>query len=331
MPVSRRQFVQGVSVAGLALLAGCGRLPWQAEQPPTRLPRVGLLNGGTSTAPIGTEAFLQSLRELGYVEGQNVAVEPRFAEGQEDRFAELAAELVRLPVDVIVAWGSPLVLAARQATDSIPIVMAGSRDPVGDGFVASLARPGGNVTGLSMLGHQLTSKRLELLTLVQPGMSRVAVLGQEADAREFREAELAAQQLEVQLLILEVDDPNDLPAAFDRATTERAEALLVVPAHVTVVYSATIVNLATARRLPAIFDRREFAAAGGLLAYGANNRDQGRRAAIYVDKILKGSNPADLPIEQPMTFDFVINLKTAQALGLTIPPHVLLQATEVIQ
>jgi putative ABC transport system substrate-binding protein len=327
--LSRRQFV-GAGATGLGLLAGCGRLPWQA---PARVARVGVLSGEIPTASSSalTEALRQGLGELGYLDGHNVTLEPRFADGQEDRFSELAAELVHLPVDVIVAFGSPLVLAARQATETIPIVMASGGDPVGLGFVDGLARPGGNVTGLSGMSIQLTSKRLELLTAVRPGISRVGVLGQPASAREFREAEAAARQLGVHLLLLEVDGPSDLSTAFETGTREGIEALLIVPGHVTVVYSTLIVELATARQLPTIFHRREFAAVGGLMAYGPNSHDLSRRAAYYVDRILKGAKPADLPVEQPMRFDFVVNLKTAQALGITFPNEIMLQITEVIQ
>jgi putative ABC transport system substrate-binding protein len=325
MTISRRQFVAGA--AGLGVVAGCGRLPWQ----PANLPRIGVFSGERSwSSSPNDEALRQGLHELGYLEGQNVVIERRYADGQEDRFPQLAAEFVRLPVDVIVAFGSPLVLAAKQATDTIPIVMAASGDPVREGVVASLGRPGGNVTGLSMLGTPLTSKRMEMLLAVRPGLGQIAALGQPANAPQFREAEAAARQLGVTLHILEVDSPDDLASAFEAATRDRVEALLVIPGHVTVVYLAAVVELAAERQISTIFDRREFVVAGGLMAYGANRQDFGRRAAYYVDRILKGTKPADLPVEQPMTFDFVVNLKTAQALGITFPNEIMLQVTEVI-
>jgi putative ABC transport system substrate-binding protein len=330
--VSRRQFVRDAGVVALGVLAGCGRLPGlTGAQPQAVLPRVGFLSGGLSTAPIGTEIVRQGLRDLGYVEGQNLSLEPRYAEGEEQRFAALARELASIPVDVIVAFGSPLVRAAKQATDTIPIVMAATGDPVGEGFVASLSRPGGNITGLSLLTTGLTGKRLELLTAVRPGMQRVAIIGEPASDISFQEAEAAARQLGVQSFVLKVDGPEDLPAAFDLAAQWQVDGLLVVQGHVTVVYSGMVVELATMRHLPSIFDRRDFVAAGGLMAYGPSNAALWRRAAYYVDRILKGAKPEDIPVEQPREFEFVINVRTAQNLGLTIPQHVLLQATEVIQ
>jgi putative tryptophan/tyrosine transport system substrate-binding protein len=323
---SRRQLVQGAGAVGLGLLAGCGRLPWQAL-PATRLPQVGLLNAIPSSA----EAFRQGLHELGYVEGQNLAIEYRFVGSSDELLPAVAAELVRLPVDVIVVGGDPAIRAVMEATATIPIVMAVSRDPVGSGFIANLARPGGTVTGLSFVSVQLTPKRLELLQQVLPGVSRVAALGPPSTLPEWHEAEAAGRALGVHLQFLEVNGAADLERGLELAAQASVEAVLVLTSPLTANEHRLIAELAAARGLAAIFDRREFAEAGGLMAYGPSIPGQWRRAAYYVDRLLKGTRPADLPVEQPMTFQFVINAKTAQALSLTIPPHVLLQATEVIR
>jgi putative ABC transport system substrate-binding protein len=323
---SRRQFVGGAGAAGLALVAGCGRLPGQ-EQQPARVPRVGVLNAIPSSA----EAFRQGLHELGYVVGQNIAIEYRSVGAREELLPEAAADLVRLPVDVIVVGGDPPIRAAIEATDTIPVVMAVSRDPVGSGFIASLARPGGTVTGLSYLSLQLTAKRLELLQQAVPRVSRVAALGPPSTLPEWREAEAAARALGVQLQFLEVHGSDDLERGFEVAANESVEALLVLTSPLTAGQHGLIAELAAARRLAVIFDRREFAAAGGLMAYGPNIPGLWSRAAYYVDRILRGTKPADLPVEQPMTFDFVVNMKTAQALGITFPNEIMLQVTEVIQ
>jgi putative ABC transport system substrate-binding protein len=331
--MTRRQVVQGAGLAGLGLLAACGRLPWQPRPEPPRRPRIGLLYAGDTTdaAPILAQAF----QDMGYVEGQNIASETRAAAGSPEVLAANAAELVQLPVDVIVAIGSPATLAARHATTTIPVVQArGAADLVREGVVASLARPGGNVTGLTAIAPELTAKRLQLLKEAVPGLARVAALWNPAfpsAVLSFEEVRDAAQVLGVHLLSLEVRHADELTDLLELATRERVEGLVVLTDAITVTQEAHIGALTAARHLPAIFDRREFTAAGGLMSYGPDFQEMTRRAAAYVDKILKGAQPADLPIERPTRFDFVINLRTAQALGLTIPPHVLLQATEVIQ
>ena len=333
VPLSRRRFVLGAGVAGLGLLAGCGRLPGQRE--PT-VYRVGWLDTNDTTG--WYEAFQEGMRERGYIEGQNLVIEarraPPEAEDQVDRLAELAAELVRLPVDVIVAVASAAPLAAKAVTSTIPIVMGTSADPVGAGLVASLARPGGNVTGLSGIAPQLSRKRLELLKETLPGPLRVAVLWTPANpgtVRSLDETQAAAQVLQVQVVALEVRDPDHFEQAFHAASDERATAFVVLSDPLFSTYRSRIVDLAAKTRLPAMYPNPEYVRAGGLMAYGVNIQEQYRRAAYYVDRILQGTKPADLPVEQPMRFDLVINVKTAQVLGLTIPDRVLLQATELIQ
>jgi putative tryptophan/tyrosine transport system substrate-binding protein len=322
--LSRRQLVVG---AGASLLLGsCARLPWQSQQP-ARVPRVGVLNAIPSSA----EAFRQGLHALGYVDGQNIALEFRSVGSREDLLPEAAADLVRLPVDVIVVGGDPPIRAAIEATDTIPVVMALSRDPVGSGFIASLARPGGTVTGLSYLSLQLTAKRLELLQQAVPRVARVGALGPPSTSPEWQEAEAAGRALGVQLQFLEVHGPDDLERGFEVAAKDNVEALLVLTSPLTAGQYGLIAELAAARGLAAIFDRREFAEAGGLLAYGPSIPGLWSRSAYYVDRILKGAKPADLPVEQPMTFDFVVNMKTAQALGITFPNEIMLQVTEVLQ
>jgi putative tryptophan/tyrosine transport system substrate-binding protein len=333
MRLSRRQVVQGAGTVGLGLLAGCGRLPWQ-EQPPAKVPRIGFLSGTSAVSgAAAVEAFRQGLREHGYVEGQNIVVDYRFAEAEADQRRALAAELVQLPVDVIVTAGTLAVRAAKDATATIPIVVARGDDLVAFGLVASLARPGGNVTGLSTIALQLSQKRLELLKEAVPGASRVAVFWNPAipeRASEFSELASVAEALGVQLQSLEVSGTEGFESAFEAATRERADALLTLDNALTSVYRSRLVDLALRSRLPMISADRALAEAGGLMSYGPNFNEQYRRAAYYVDRILRGAKPADLPVEQPSTFDFAINLKTAQALGLTIPHHVLLQATEII-
>ena len=330
--VSRRQVVQSVGAMGLALLAGCGRLPLPGQQP-ARVPRIGWL----ANASRGEElrAFRHGLGELGYVEGQTIVIEERYNEGRMDPLPELAAELVRLEVDVfVVGAGNPGIRAARDATSTIPIVGLAGVDPVAAGLVASLGRPGGNVTGLAALSKGLSQKRLELLKEAAPAISRVAVLWDSTvpdKAIELNEIPEAALKLGVQIVSLEVREPEDFERVFAVGVKQQADALLVLNSGLTLTHRARIAELATSNRLPSISEFRETTLAGGLMAYGSNRFETFRRAAYYVDRILKGAKPADLPIEQPMTFDFVINLKTAQALGLTLPPHVLLQATEVIQ
>jgi putative ABC transport system substrate-binding protein len=301
-------------------------------QPQVKVARIGWLASGfpPSEATRQRSPFFQGLRALGWIEGQNVTIEPRYAEERSDRLPELAAELIQLRVDVIVAGDSAAIPAAKQATSTIPIVMTVSGDPVRAGHVASLARPGGNITGLSNLTPQLAGQRLELLTEAVPGLSRLAVLGPPG-APDWLELAAATQAVGVQLLALKVHRPEEFGGAFEAAARERAEALMVLPSPITNRYGRRLVDLAAQHRLPAMYALKEYVQVGGLMAYGASIPDLYRRAAIYVDKILKGVKPADLPVEQPMTFELVINLKTAQGLGLTIPPALLFQADEVFR
>ncbi len=310
-------------------------VPTQAQQP-TKVPRTAYLSASSSsTNPARIEAFRQGLRELGYVEGKNIVIEWRHAEEKIDRLPALAAELVRLKVDIIVTSGPTATRAAKEATSTIPIVMAQDPDPVGNGFVASLARPGGNITGLATLTPELSGKRLELLKEIVPKLSRVAVLGtstRPGNAQALKEIELAAKAFGVKLQYLDVLDPKDIETAFRAAVKGRADAVLwLVAGGVAGAHRTQIADLAVKRRLPAIYDRREFVDDGGLMSYGTNFDDLSRRAATYVDKILKGRTPADLPVEQPIKFEFIVNLKAAKQIGLTIPPNVLVRANKVIR
>jgi putative ABC transport system substrate-binding protein len=331
---SRRRFLRGgLALASLGLLAGCGVLPGQAQRP-ARVPRIGYLSVGPSGPSPLVDAFRQGLRELGYVEGQGIAVEYRFGEERTEQLSEFAAELVRLPVDVIVARGAPAQQAAKQATSTIPIVFPVSGNPVELGLVDSLARPGGNLTGLTNISQRLSSKRLELLKEAVPRVARVAVFWHRDDGgAELRSGDLssAAQQLQLQLQSVEMRGPVDLEGAFEAAAGERADAALTLGGTQIVAQQPRIVVLAADRGLPVMHYNREAVEAGGLIAYGANLPDLFRRAATYVDKILKGAKPADLPVEQPKKFEFVINLKAAKQIGLTIPPNVLARAGKVIK
>ena len=305
-------------------------------QQPTKIPRIGYLSGTSPSAIVArTEAFRQGLRELGYVEGKNIVIEYRAAEGKLDRLPALAAELVRLKVDIIVTTGPSVTRAAKEATNTIPIVMTQDGDPVASGFVASLARPGGNVTGLSTLAPELSGKRLELLKETIPKLSRVAVFGTSTypgNAQSLKEVELAAKAFGVKLQYLDILDPKDIETAFRAASKGRADAVLfMVAGGVAQAHRTEIVELAVKSRLPVMFDRSEFVEAGGLMFYGVNYNDLARRAATYVDKILKGRTPADLPVEQPVKFEFIISLKAAKQIGLTIPPNVLVRADRVIK
>jgi ABC-type uncharacterized transport system substrate-binding protein len=330
--MDRRTFLAGT---GAVLLAA----PLAAEaQPAAKIARIGYLANNMAANPHIHEAFRQGLRDLGYVEGRNVVIEYRDAEGKPERLPALAAELVALKVDVIVAAGSnQLALAAKQATRTLPIVFAAVSDPVAIGLVTSLARPGGNVTGASILAPELVGKRLELLTQAVPGISRVAVLwlpgalGERTEKDMLKEADVAARALGVRLQFVEARVPADLDRAFSDMTRARAGALIVLPSHMFLREHRRLVDLAAKHRLPAVYTVKEYVDAGGLMGYGPNLADVFRRAAIYVDKILKGAKPADLPVEQPTKFDLVINLKTAKALGLTIPPALLGRADEVVQ
>jgi putative tryptophan/tyrosine transport system substrate-binding protein len=326
--VQRRAFVAGA----VALLAApLGAEAQQAE----KVPRIGYALARVASEDEGLlAAARQGLRELGYVEGQNIALEVRWAEGRYERLPALVAELVRLKVDVLVVATTPGALAAKSATRTIPVVMLAAGDPVGSGLVASLARPGGNLTGLSLLNTEVHGKRLELLKESLPGISRVAVLtnpGNPIHAIFWKETQAAAQTLGLQLQSLKVRAPEDFDNAITAATQGRAEALLAFDDSLTLGYRARLVQLVAKRRLPAMYGFRDFPEAGGLLSYGASLLDQYRRTATFVDKILKGAKPADLPVEQPTKFELVVNLKTAKALGLTIPPAVLARADELIQ
>ncbi len=308
-------------------------LPAQAQQPAKKIPRIGYLSA-TSPQP-RDETFRQGLRELGYVEGQTIAIEWRFAEGKRDRISQNAAELVRLNVDVIVTTGPSDTRAAKQATAMIPIVMAQDSDPVGSGFVTSLARPGGNITGLSNLASEISGKRLELLKEIVPRLSRVGILETSIEpgtAQALKETELAAAAYKVHLEHLEIRDLKNLESSFNRAMRKtHPDALLVLPSVVFVVQRTQIAEIAAKSRLPAIYTRGEFVEAGGLMSYGVSINELWRRAATYVDKILKGAKPADLPVEQPTKFEFIVNLKAAKQIGLTIPPNVLVRADRVIR
>jgi putative ABC transport system substrate-binding protein len=321
----------------LTLCAMLFALSFPAEaQQPAKVPRIGYLIGPSlSASSARIEAFRQGLRELGYVEGKNIVIEYRSAEGKLDRFPALAAELVHLKVDVIVSTGLAPTRAAKEATNTIPIVMTNEGDPVGTGIVASLARPGGNITGLSTLAPELSGKRLELLKEIIPRLARVAVFRtstQPGNAQTLKEIELAAKAFGVKLQYLDVLDPKDFETAFQAAVKGRAEAvLMMVAGAIGGGHRTEIVDLAVKSRLPVIYSNRAFVEAGGLMNYGVSTADLDRRAATYVDKILKGRKPADLPVEQPKKFEFIINLKAAKALGLTIPPNVLARADRVIR
>jgi putative tryptophan/tyrosine transport system substrate-binding protein len=301
-------------------------------QQPNKIPRIGYLSPRHGVEP-REDAFRQGLRELGYIEGQNIVIEWRYAEGKLDRLPNLAAELVASKMDVIVAQAPAAVRAVKNATGTIPIIMAHGGDPVAQRFVASLARPGGNVTGLSNFSAELGGKRLELLREAFPKVSRVgAIWNPDAPGPvlSFKELEIAAKALKVPLESLQVRGPNDFEGAF-QAARERAGSLVVIQDVVTVTRLKRIVELAAMHRLRAIYMEKEWAEAGGLMSYGVNQPDLHRRAAIYVDKILKGAKPADLPVEQPTKFELVINLKTAKQIGLTIPPEVLYRADKIIK
>ncbi len=326
--MNRRTFLCGLALGTLAL-------PLAAEaQQGGKVPRIGFLHYGSPGPSPEVEAFRQGLRELGYIDGQNIAIEYRFAGGQVDRLPELAGELVRLKVDVIVTPTTPASLAAKQATSTIPIVFAAVADAVGAGLIANFARPGGNITGLASISAELGGKRLELLKQVAPKASRVAVLYNPADRSNvlaLKVLQESAPALRLTLQPLEVRGPGEFEGAFVAMTRERAHALFVAAGVLTFEHRNILVDLAARNRIPAMWGHRQFVDAGGLMSYAVNWYDQLRRAAIYVDKILKGAKPGDLPVEQPTKFELVINLKAAKALGLTIPQSLRLGADEVIQ
>ena len=302
-----------------------------------KVPRIGYLATGSrssASASSNFKAFLQGLHELGYIEGKNIAIEYRYAEGKSDRYPELASELVRLKVDVIFTSSDPAVRAAKKASQTIPIVFAAVSDPVAAGLVDSLARPGGNATGLSLLSPELDGKRLELFKEAFPKTTRVAFLwgirGPSWD-RVLRDAQAVAKTLGLQLQPLEVKGPEDFKKAFEAAKSGGAQGLSVPPSPLLYFHRAMIADLATKNRLPAMYSDARYVEAGGLMSYGPNFDDLWKRAATYVDKILKGTKPADLPVEQPTKLEFVINLKAAKQIGITIPPNVLARADRVIR
>jgi putative ABC transport system substrate-binding protein len=323
-------------VLTLALLAVGLPLATEAQAPPKE-PRVGYLSIGSASDPRRVaiyEAFRQSLRDRGYIENRNISIESRFAEGNYDRLPGLAAELVRRRVDVIAAYSTPAAKAALGATKSIPIVMSGVVDPVASGLVVGLARPGGNATGLSLMAPEIVGKQMQLLKELIPSVSRIAVLWNPANpsgAPQLQEAEVAARALKVQLQPLEARSGNDLDKAFAAMTRVRADGMIVVVDGVFIDSRIRLARLAEKARLPAVYGLREHVEVGGLMFYGASPVDQARRAATLVDKILKGAKPGDLPVEQPTEFELVINLKTARALGLSVPQSVLVRADEIIR
>ena len=299
------------------------------------VPRIGFLGGSSASAYSGfIDAFRKSLRDLGYVEGQNIAIEYRYADGKRDRLSDLSADLIRLKVDVILVSGSLAIGALKNATKRIPIVMTTVEDPVAQGFVDSLARPGGNITGLTNLAPELSGKRLELVKETLPKIDRVAVLWDPVGpgpAVAFKETQAVAPPMGLQLQSLEIRSPNDFEGAFKAAIAERSGAVIVLQSFLTNAHRRRIVDLALTHRLPGMYTQMEYVEVGGLMSYAPSYTAIYGRAATYVDKILKGTKPADLPVEQPMKFELVINLKTAKQIGLTIPPNVLARADRVIK
>jgi putative tryptophan/tyrosine transport system substrate-binding protein len=331
---SRREFLRAATVAGIAGFLGFG-LEAAAAQQPGKVPQIGFISGGFPSGSLGNvEAFRKGLRELGYVEGKNIKVEFRYAETKVERYPEFLAELIRLKVDVIVTSSTPPTLAAKDATKTVPIVFVAVGDPVVSGLVASLARPGGNLTGLSILAPELSGKRLELLKEAVPRLSRVAILYNPANPATtpiLKEIDAAAQALGLQLQSLEARNIKEFESAFQAATRGNAKALAVLVDPLFTSNRKRIVELATKNRLPAIYSWTEFVDDGGLMSYGPSFPDLFRRAATYVDKILKGRTPADLPVEQPMRFELIINLNAAKQIGLTVPPNLLVRADRVIR
>jgi putative tryptophan/tyrosine transport system substrate-binding protein len=330
----RRQNLKWAGVVGiLILILGC--VGMALAQQPTKIPRIAFL-GTASASVVATrvEAFREGLRELGYVEGKNIVMEYRFGEGKSNEVTNLAVELARSKVDVIVTAGAAGTRSAKEATVTIPIVMGNEGDPVGSGFVASLARPGGNITGMSTLSPEISGKQLEILKDIVPKLSRVATLGNlttPGNAQALKEIELASGALGVQVQYLEVKVPADIEVAFRSASKGRADAVIALPNPVATFDRKQVVKLAVTSRIPAIYHTIEFVEDGGLMTYSVSIADLFRRAATYVDKILKGAKPADLPVEQPKKFEFIINLKAAKQIGLTIPPNVLARADKVIK
>jgi ABC-type uncharacterized transport system substrate-binding protein len=306
-----------------------------AEAQQARIPRIGFLVAGPASAVTGrVEAFRQGLREHGYVEGKSIVVEYRYGEDKVDRLSEQAAELVRLKVNVIVTAGSQATRPAKEATTTIPIIMAQDNDPVGSGFIANLAKPGGNITGLANLTTELSGKQLELLREILPKLARLAVLRdltEPGNPQAVRETDVAAQGFGIQRYYLDVRSAPDIEPAFQSAEKKQVEALLVMPSALFNSHRKQIIELVKKSRWPAMYPRSDYVEDGGLMTYGANTNDLFRRAAIFVDKILKGAKPGELPVEQPVKFDLMFNLKTAKEIGLTIPPNVLARADKVIK
>jgi len=319
----------------VALSLVVGAIAITEAQQPKKIPRIGYLSGNSlSDLSARMEPFRQGLRELGYVEGKHIIIEWRSADGKNDRLPALAAELVRLKVDIIVTAGPTQTRAAKAATSTIPIVMTNDGNPVSDGFVATLARPAGNITGLATLAPELSGKRLEILREVVAKLSRVAILGASTrpdNAQSLKEVELAAKVFGVKLQYLDVLSLKDIETAFRAASKARADGVLTLPSGMIASQRAQIIELAVKNRLPAIYHGSQFVEAGGLMSYGVNLLDLDRRAATYVDKILKGAKPGDLSVEQPKKFEFIMNLKAAGQISLTIPPNVLVRADKVIK
>jgi putative tryptophan/tyrosine transport system substrate-binding protein len=325
--IARPPALTAVLILGLLAMS----LGAEAQQP--KLPRIGYLSLAPGPSP-RSEALRQGLHDLGYVEGQNIVIEYRWAEGSLDRARQAASDLVRLKVDIIVTGGPQTTLAAKEARSTTPIVMAVDYDPVSAGFVASLARPGGNITGLSAINPELSGKRLDLLKQAVPRLSRAAVLWNPAEPNGqtfLRETQVAGARLGIQLQALEVRAAPDLEAALQAARKGGANGLAVLTDPVTLYHRKQLADLAAKHRLPAIYSERLFVEAGGLMSYGANDREMHRRAAVFVDKILKGANPGELPVEQPNTYELVINLRAARALALTIPPSLLTRSDHVVE
>jgi len=327
----KRAAVPSILIAVVLLVLG---VIVEAQQP-KKVPRIGFLGGNfPSVISARVDAFRQGLRDLGYIEGESILAEYRWAEGKADRLPDLAAELVRLKVEIIVTQGTQATLVAKQATNTIPIVTVGAGDLVGEGLVASLARPGGNVTGATNIDPDLSAKRLELLKETFPKVSRVAVLyhgGPGGDHEELKETQTAARALGIQIQPLEVKDPSQFLDAYAAMKKKQAGALIIFHGTFTAFHRRRLVELAIKNRLPTMCREPDWSAAGGLISYGHDRRDQWRRAAYLVDKILKGAKPADLPVEQPTKFELVINLTTAKQIGLTIPPEVLARASKLIK
>jgi putative tryptophan/tyrosine transport system substrate-binding protein len=329
--MNRRTFLSGLTLGMLS-----APLAVEAQRAP-KVPKVGYLSIGSASDPRRgalLDAFQRGLRGLGYVEGKNILIEVRFAEGSYDRLPNLAAELVRLKVDIILAYSTPATEAAKNATAAIPIVMSGVVDPLRTGLVAGLGRPGGNVTGLSLMAPEIIGKQMQLLKELIPKVARVAVLWNPtnpSNVPQLREAQVAAQALGLRLQSWEVRSPNDLDPAFAAMTREHAGAVIILVDGVFIDNRTRIVRLAEKARLPAVYGLREYVEGGGLMFYGADPADLNHRAALFVDKILKGAQPADLPVEQPVKFELAINAKTAKALGLSIPTPVLTRADQVIE